>query len=135
MDNKYSVYRQIRYDRTYRTLGRMNWIRVVLGAVLLISIFFISGTVSRIFRVEGSYALAEKMMLAPAWMEKYKPETKAYLKPVHYMRAATTTRRVTRRSASTPESSPTARRRSTPRYARRCMSTSTRRGTPDALRN
>ena len=79
MDTKDSVYRQIRYDRTYRTLGRMNWIRVVLGAVLLISIFFISGTVSEYFASRGSYALAEKMMLAPAWMEKYKPETKAYL--------------------------------------------------------
>ena len=79
MDNKYSVYRQIRYDRTYRTLGRMNWIRVVLGAVLLVSIFFISGTVSEYFASRGNYAFAEKMMLAPAWMEKYKPETKAYL--------------------------------------------------------
>ena len=72
MDNKYSVYRQIRYDRTYRTLGKMNWIRVVLGAVLLISIFFISGTVSEYFAARGNYAFAEKM-------EKYKPETKAYL--------------------------------------------------------
>ena len=125
MDNKYSVYRQIRYDRTYRTLGRMNWIRVVIGAVLLISIFFISGTVSEYFASRGNYAFAEKMMLAPAWMEKYKPE----------MRAATTTARMPRRSASTPGSSPTARRRSTPRYARRCMSTSTRQGTPDALRS
>ena len=79
MDNKYSMYRQIRYDRTYRTLGRMNWIRIVLGAVLLISIFFISGTVSEYFAAKGNYAFAEKMMLAPAWMEKYKPETKAYL--------------------------------------------------------
>lgn len=58
MDNKYSVYRQIRYDRTYRTLGRMNWIRVVLGAVLLVSIFFISGTVSEYFASRGNYAFA-----------------------------------------------------------------------------
>ena len=51
----------------------------MLGAVLLVSIFFISGTVSEYFASRGNYAFAEKMMLAPAWMEKYKPETKAYL--------------------------------------------------------
>lgn len=60
MDNKYSVYRQIRYDRTYRTLGRMNWIRVVLGAVLLVSIFFISGTVSEYFASRGTMPLRRK---------------------------------------------------------------------------
>ncbi len=79
MDNRYSVYRQIRYERTYKTLGKMNWVRIVLGALLLISVFFITGTVAEYFASRGNFSLAEKMMLVPAWMENYKPETKAYI--------------------------------------------------------
>ena len=79
MDNKYSVYRQIRYRRTYRTIGKMNWIRVVLGIELLILLLFLSGTVSEYFAAKGNYDVAKRMMIAPTWMEEYKPETKAYI--------------------------------------------------------
>ena len=79
MDNRYADYRQIRYNRTYKTLGSMNLVRIVLGIVLLISVLFISGTVSEYFAAQGKYTAAEKTMLSPRWMEKYKPETKAYI--------------------------------------------------------
>ena len=79
MDNRYADYRQIRYNRTYKTLGSMNLVRIVLGIVLLISVLFISGTVSEYFAVHERYTTAEKTMLSPRWMEKYKPETKAYI--------------------------------------------------------
>ncbi len=79
MDNKYSVYRQIRFNRTYRTLGKMTWWRVVLGAVLLASVFLISGVVSQYFASRGNFHLAEKLMVSPQWMEKHKPETKAFI--------------------------------------------------------
>ena len=79
MDNRYAEYRQIRYNRTYKTLGSMNLVRIVLGILLLISVLFISGTVSEYFAAQGKYTMAEKTMLFPSWMEKYKPETKAYI--------------------------------------------------------
>ena len=79
MDNRYADYRQIRYNRTYKTLGSMNLVRIVLGILLLISVLFISGTVSEYFAAQGKYTAAEKTMLFPSWMEKYKPETKAYI--------------------------------------------------------
>ncbi|MCR5576435.1 MAG: hypothetical protein K6F56_05445 [Oscillospiraceae bacterium] len=77
--NKYSVYRKIRYDRTYRPLGKMSWPRVVLGLVLLASVFFLSGTVSGFFAARGSFHTAERLMLSERWMERYRPEFKAYL--------------------------------------------------------
>lgn len=79
MDNKYSVYRQIRFQRTYRTLGKMSWWRVVLGIILIILVLLISGFVSERFASRGDFILAEKMMVYPAWMEKNKPETKAFI--------------------------------------------------------
>lgn len=79
MDNKYSVYRQIRFNRTYRTLGKMTWWRVALGAVLLASVFLISGVVSQRFAARGNFILAEKLMVSPTWMEKHKPETKSFI--------------------------------------------------------
>ena len=79
MDNRYAEYRQIRYNRTYKTLGSMSLMRVVLGILLLISVLFISGTASEYFAAQGKYTMAEKTMLFPSWMEKYKPETKAYI--------------------------------------------------------
>ena len=33
MDDRHSVYRQIRAQRTYRTLGKMSWWRIVLGII------------------------------------------------------------------------------------------------------
>ena len=74
MDNKYAVYRKIRYDRTYRTLGRMSVWRVVLGVLLLISVLFISGFVSQLFAARGQFHVAQALMVSPKWMETYKPE-------------------------------------------------------------
>lgn len=79
MDNKYSVYRNIRYNRTYRTLGKMSWWRVVLGAVLIVYVLLLSGLVSQIFATREQFVIAEKLMISPEWMEKYKPETKAFI--------------------------------------------------------
>ena len=72
-------YRQIRYDRTYRTLGKMSWWRIVLGVALLLVVVFLSGTVSQSFAARGKFVMARKVMLSPGWMERYKPETKAYI--------------------------------------------------------
>lgn len=77
--NKYVQYRNIREQRTYRTLGKMTWWRIVLGALLLLSIFFISGSVSQRFASRGNFILAEKLIVSPSWMEKYKPETMDFI--------------------------------------------------------
>lgn len=79
MENRYSVYQKIRQDRTYRTLGKMSWWRVALGVALLLLVLLISGTVSQFFASSGHFKLAEKLMIAPAWMEKYKPETRDFI--------------------------------------------------------
>lgn len=79
MENRYSVYQKIRQDRTYRTLGKMSWWRVALGISLLLLVLLISGTVSQFCASGGHFKLAEKLMIAPAWMEKYKPETRDYI--------------------------------------------------------
>ncbi len=77
--NKYSVYRKIRYDRTYRPLGKMTWWRVVLGLALLLSVFFLSGTVSRSFAARGHWQTAERLLLSKAWMERYRPDLLAFI--------------------------------------------------------
>ena len=77
--NKYSVYRKIRYDRTYRPLGKMTWWRVVLGLALLLSVFFLSGTVSRSFAARGRWQTAERLLLSKAWMERYRPDLLAFI--------------------------------------------------------
>jgi len=79
MDNKYSVYRQIRYNRTYRTLGKMSWWRIILGTVLIILVLLISGFIPQRLAARGEFILAEKLMIAPGWMEQYKPDTKAFI--------------------------------------------------------
>lgn len=79
MENRYSVYQKIRHDRTYRTLGKMRPWRVVLGAALLVLVFLISGVISQFFASHGSFRAAKALMIAPQWMEKYKPEVKAYI--------------------------------------------------------
>ena len=77
--NKYAIYRDIRYKRTYRTLGKMGPWRIVLGAILMLSVFLISGFIPQRIAAKGNFILAEKLMISPAWMEKYKPETKAFI--------------------------------------------------------
>ncbi len=77
--NKYGVYRRIRQERTYRTLGRMTWWRVVLGLVLLASVFFISGAVSRFFAERGHFHTAERLLVSRRWIETYRPDTLAFI--------------------------------------------------------
>ena len=77
--SKYGVYRQIRQQRTYRTLGRMTRWRVIVGFVLLLSVFFISGAVSKSFAARGHFRTAKALMLSPSWVEKYNPDLKTYI--------------------------------------------------------
>lgn len=77
--SKYSVYRQIRQQRTYRTLGRMTRWRVILGFVLLLSVFFISGAVSKSFAARGHFRTAKALMLSPRWVETYNPDLGRYI--------------------------------------------------------
>ena len=77
--NKYSVYRRIRQERTYRTLGKMSWWRVVLGLALLASVFLISGAVSRFFAERGHFHAAETLMVSRRWVETYRPDTLAFI--------------------------------------------------------
>ena len=77
--SRYSVYRQIRQQRTYRTLGRMTRLRVIVGFVLLLSVFFISGAVSKSFAARGHFRTARALMLSPAWVEKYNPDLKTWI--------------------------------------------------------
>ena len=79
MDNRFAVYRKIRHDRTYRTIGKMGPWRIVLGTVLMIYVLLLSGFVSQRLAGAGHFRTAEKLMISPAWMEKYKPETKAFI--------------------------------------------------------
>ena len=71
--------RKIKEDRVYRTLGRMSWQRVVLGVILLLYVFILSGIVSEFFLLRGSYKTADTFMVE-AWMEKYKPEEYTLIK-------------------------------------------------------
>ena len=71
--SKYSVYRQIRQQRTYRTLGRMTRLRVIIGFVLLLSVFFISGTVSKSFAARGDFRAKKfdrRQFFVPCALEK-----------------------------------------------------------------
>ena len=77
--NKYALYRDIRFKRTYRTLGKMSLWRIIAGAILMLSVFLISGFIPQRIAAKGNFILAEKLMISPAWMEKYKPETKAFI--------------------------------------------------------
>lgn len=79
MDNRYSVYQKIRHDRTYRTIGKMSLWRVLLGIVLLIFVLLLSGTVSQMFASHGHFKTAQTLMISKQWMQRYKPETKAYI--------------------------------------------------------
>ena len=79
MDNNLNEYRNIRYQRTYRTIGKMSWWRIVLGIVLVIFVVFLSGWPSQMLAARGKFIAAEKAMISPAWMEDYKPETKAFI--------------------------------------------------------
>ena len=79
MENRYEVYRNIRQQRTYRTLGKMTWWRIVLGLLLLALVFLLSGAVSDSFAARGNFTLAEALMISPEWMERYRPEDKRFI--------------------------------------------------------
>lgn len=79
MDNNINEYRNIRYQRTYRTIGKMSWWRIVLGIVLIVFVLFLSGWPSQMLAARGKFITAEKVMISPEWMEDYKPETKAFI--------------------------------------------------------
>lgn len=68
--------RKIKADRIYKTLGKMSWQRIVLGVILLVYVFFLSGTASELLFKGGHYTLAERGMVSEKWMEKNKPDTK-----------------------------------------------------------
>ena len=79
MNSPYSTYRQIRAERTWRPLGKMSWWRVVLGSLLLLSVFLISGFVSQRLAMAGHFGAAQTLMVSPRWVETYRPELKAYI--------------------------------------------------------
>ena len=79
MDNRYGLYRSIRHARTNRTLGKMSWWRVALGLALLLFVLLLSGAVSQRLANAGQFKAADALMLSDTWMEKYKPELKAYI--------------------------------------------------------
>lgn len=79
MDNRYGEYQKIRRDRTYRTIGKMSLWRVALGIALLIFVLLLSGAVSQMLASHGHFKAAQTLMISKQWMEKYKPETKAYI--------------------------------------------------------
>lgn len=79
MDNNINEYRNIRYQRTYRTIGKMSWWRIVLGIVLIVFVIFLSGWPSQMLAARGKFIAARKVMISPEWMEDYKPETKAFV--------------------------------------------------------
>ena len=79
MSNKFDTYRSIRFKRTYRTLGKMSWWRIVLGLALMCYVLLLSGLVSLLFASREKFVVAEKLMISPEWMDEYKPETKAFI--------------------------------------------------------
>lgn len=79
MNSPYGVYRQVRAQRTWRPLGKMSWWRIVLGSALLLSVFLISGFVSQRLAGAGHFRAAERLMIAPGWVETYRPELKAFI--------------------------------------------------------
>ena len=79
MDSRYSTYRQIRALRTWRPLGKMSWWRIIVGITLLVLVLFLSGVPSQRLAASGKFEAAERLMLFPSWMEKYKPESKRFI--------------------------------------------------------
>ncbi len=79
MENKYASYRRIRYERTNRPLGKMTLWRVLLGIALLLLALLISGVPSQRLAAGGHYKAARALMIAPGWMERYKPADKAFI--------------------------------------------------------
>lgn len=91
MGSRYSEYRRIRQARTYRTLGKMSWWRIIVGLLLLMLALLISGLPSDRLVASGHYKAAERLMISPAWMEKYKPERKAVIEAGSLFAAGDTT--------------------------------------------
>ena len=74
----FAANRQIKADRVYKTIGKMSWWRIIAGLALLALVFLMAGTVSEFFAERGHYKAAQFFMISPGWMEKHKPQEKAY---------------------------------------------------------
>ena len=57
----------------------MTWWRVVLGLVLLLLVFLLSGAVSDSFASRGHCKTAKALMISPEWMERYRPLDKRFI--------------------------------------------------------
>lgn len=79
MNSPYGAYRQVRAQRTWRPLGKMSWWRIVLGSALLLSVFLISGFFSQRLAGAGRFKAAQRLMIAPGWVETYRPALKAFI--------------------------------------------------------
>ena len=79
MNNRFSIYRQIRAQRTWRPLGKMSRWRVILGITLLVFAVLLSGVLSQRLAASGRFEAAKRLMLFPSWMEKYKPESLRFI--------------------------------------------------------
>lgn len=79
MNDKYAVYRKIKHDRAFKTLGKMSLWRVALGILLLIFVFIMTGTVSMLFANNGNFKAAERLIVT-GWMDEYTPDRAAYFR-------------------------------------------------------
>lgn len=79
MDNSFGTYREIRAQRTWRPLGRMSWWRIILGIALLILVVLLSGVLPQRLAAEGRFREADRLLLFPAWMERYKPDSRTFI--------------------------------------------------------
>ena len=80
MSSRTAVYRQIRAERTWRTLGKMSWWRIVAGIALLLLALLLSGVPAQRLAASGRFEAAERLILSRAWMEKYKPESLRFIR-------------------------------------------------------
>ena len=74
----YAANKKVKADRVYRTIGKMNIWRIILGVLLLVCVLLISGTVSELCASRSHFRAAQVFMIAPSWMEEYKPQERAY---------------------------------------------------------
>ena len=80
MSSRTAVYRQIRAERTWRTLGKMSWWRIAVGVALLLLALLLSGVPAQRLAASGRFEAAERLILSRAWMEKYKPESLRFIR-------------------------------------------------------
>ena len=79
MSSRTAVYRQIRAERTWRTLGKMSWWRIAVGVALLLLALLLSGVPAQRLAASGRFRAAERLILSRTWMERYKPESLRFI--------------------------------------------------------